>query len=69
MDKLFKKIFHRAMLEERRCAQCGWMITKVRWEHGFRLCTNCEDALKGANVSSPYGKWRDEPVDKTGEML
>ena len=63
-----QKLYNQAKLEGRLCVRCGWMVTKHRWVKGKKnLCISCEDALKGVNVSSPYGKFQDEPIDKTGE--
>ena len=69
MDKIFKRQFHQAMIDGRKCSHCGWMITKKNWKKGARLCYHCEDAFKGVNISRPFGKMLDEPLDKTGEML
>ena len=69
MDKIFKRQFAKAMLDGRKCSRCGRMITVLNWKKGERQCVSCIDALKGVNVNSPFGKWRDEPVDRTGDAL
>ena len=64
-----RRTFHRAKEDGRLCTQCGWMISKKNWKKGYRLCPGCWDAGKGVNVPARWGKWRDEPTEKTGEML
>jgi hypothetical protein len=61
--------FSRAKAEGRTCSRCGWMISLKNWAKGYRLCPGCHDALKGVNTPPRYGKYRDEPVDMTGEMI
>jgi hypothetical protein len=63
-----KTAFRVAREEGRVCSRCGWIITKKNWAKGYRLCAGCHDALKGVNVNGRYGKWFDEPQDRTGEM-
>jgi predicted RNA-binding Zn-ribbon protein involved in translation (DUF1610 family) len=60
---------HRALAEGRVCSNCGWMISIKNWAKGFRLCPGCADALKGVNVDRGSGRYRDEPVDMTGEHI
>lgn len=62
-----EKLFFKAKKEGRLCRRCGWIINKSNWDKGFLLCAGCWDALKGVNVPPRWGKWRDEPVDRTGE--
>lgn len=57
-----------AKQEGRVCQRCGWMISKANWNKGYRLCAGCWDALKGVNVNGRCGPYRDEAVDKTGDM-
>ena len=63
------RIYAKARDEGRLCSKCGWIISTKNWKKGYRVCGSCWDANKGVNVSGRYGKYRDEPVDKTGEML
>jgi len=63
------KAFRKARLEGRLCSQCGWIISKINWKKGYRLCGSCWDANKGVRTPARWGKFRDEPVDMTGEML
>jgi hypothetical protein len=58
-----------AKKEGRICTQCHWMITKKNWAKGYRLCGNCWSANKGVSTPARWGKAKDEPDDKTGEML
>lgn len=69
MNKELTKLFVKAKTEGRLCRRCGWIITKRNWAKGFLLCAGCWDAEKGVNVGGRYGKWLDEPIEKTGEML
>jgi len=69
VNKLLSSVYKKAKDEGRTCCRCGWIITRKDWGHGFLLCAGCRDAPKGVNVPARWGKWRDEPVDKTGEML
>jgi hypothetical protein len=66
---LFERQLRMAKREGRVCSHCGWMISKKNWNKGYRLCAGCWDGLKGVNVAGGYGHYRDEPVDKTGEMI
>jgi len=68
-NNILANALRKAIAEGRVCSRCGWMITKIRWAHGFRLCFGCEDALKGVNVAGGYSQIQQESVDKTGEML
>lgn len=63
-----KGVMFVARREGRICPQCQWIITKKEWKKGFRLCGRCIDINKGVNVNYGHGRYRDEPVDKTGEM-
>ena len=69
MNKLFTRVYQKAKAEGRLCRACGWIITIKNWKKGYRLCAGCYDAFKGVNVPARWGKYRDEPVEKTGEML
>ena len=60
-------IYSRAKKEGRLCKQCGWIINTQNWKKGYRLCGSCWDANKGVRTRPVFGKWRDEPVDTTGE--
>ena len=66
---MLAKQYHRAKEEGRLCRHCKWMVAVKRWKKGHRLCPNCEDALKGVNVSGKWGPYYDEPLDLTGEMI
>ncbi len=68
MNKILTRQFHRAKAEGRVCERCGWMITVLAWAKGFRMCPGCYDALKGVNVDTGQLKYRDEPIDRTGNM-
>jgi hypothetical protein len=68
MNKLLAATYEKAKAEGRLCTQCGWIITKANWKKGYRLCAGCGDANKGVRTRPVFGKWRDEPVDMTGEM-
>lgn len=61
--------YKRAKSEGRVCSRCGWLITVKNWTKGYRLCAGCYDALKGVNISCKWGAYRDESIEKTGEML
>jgi hypothetical protein len=61
--------YKRAKDEKRLCICCGWIVNLKNWKKGYRLCAGCYDALKGVNVDGKWGTWRDEPIEKTGEML
>lgn len=72
MRSLMYRAFVKAKKEGRLCERCGWLVTVKDWKKGNRLCFNCRDAETGMKNPYPhinYGSWRDEPVDKTGEML
>lgn len=69
MNKILSRQFARAKAEGRVCSQCGWIITVKNWKAGYRLCAGCYDASKGVNVARGHGRYRDEPADKTGNML
>lgn len=69
MTNLITRRFCRAKAEGRLCSRCGWMISIKNWKKGYRLCPGCHDAMKGVNVDCKYGKYLDEPVDMTGEMI
>lgn len=66
---ILSKNFKKAQQEGRVCRRCGWMITKVNWRKGFLLCAGCWSALQGVKTPPRYGAMKDEPEDKTGEML
>ena len=68
MENFITKIYRKARKENRLCSNCGWIITRDDWKKGFRECFGCRDGLKGVNVKTGYGRYRDEPVDMTGEM-
>jgi hypothetical protein len=63
-----KRAFQKAKDEGRLCPQCEWIITKKDWEKGYRICRNCTDINKGVNTPPRFGPYRDEPVDRTGNM-
>lgn len=63
------KHYQNAKKEGRLCSNCGWFISKKRWEKGARLCEGCEDALKGVDVDNPTGPYLDEFPNRTGESL
>lgn len=67
--KELTKLYAEAKREGRICSRCKWMITVKNWNKGDRLCYGCIDALRGVNTPARFGKWRDEPIDKTGEMI
>ena len=67
--KEITRLYSQAKKEGRICCRCGWMVSKKIWDMGFRLCAGCASALRGVNTPPRWGKWRDEPLDKTGEML
>jgi predicted amidophosphoribosyltransferase len=69
MNKITIKQFQRAKAEGRICSCCGWMIPIKEWKKGRRVCWNCEDALKGVNISYGHAQPQQEPVDMTGEMI
>ena len=69
MNKLLTSVYKKAKDEGRTCQRCGWIVTKKDYAVGHLLCAGCRDALKGVNVPPRWGMWRDEPIDKTGEML
>jgi len=69
MNKMLSRQFARAKDEGRICSRCGYMITVKAWDKGYRQCPSCFDALKGVNVNIGHWPKRDEPSDKTGEML
>lgn len=63
--------FNRAKAEGRVCSRCGWMVSIKNWMKGYRLCPGCWDASRGMAPIGQSGKYqdRDEPVDRTGEMI
>lgn len=69
LNKELSKYYAQAKKEGRVCRRCGWIITKKNWAKGDLLCSGCLDAIKGVNTPPRWGKWLDEPIDKTGEML
>jgi hypothetical protein len=69
MDKILSRNIARARAEGRVCSRCGWMITVKEWKRGRRMCWNCEDALKGVNISQGWSQPAQDIEDKTGEML
>ncbi len=69
MNKTLSNVYAKAKAEGRLCRRCGWVITKKNFLKGYHLCAGCYDALKGVRVPMNWGKWLDEPIDKTGEML
>lgn len=64
----YQRAYNNAKRDGRICSRCKWLITKKNWEKGYRLCSGCYSALQGVNISGRWGKWRDEPLDKTGEF-
>lgn len=68
MNKTLARHVKKAKEEGRVCKNCGWMITKVNWKKGRRLCPNCYDAMRGVNVKTGHPPYRDEPEEKTGNM-
>lgn len=69
MKTLLSKHYEKAKSEGRLCERCGWMITKPRYKAGHRICWYCEDAAMGVNINYGFGRYLDEPLDKTGESL
>ena len=69
MNKILARQFAVAKAEARLCQRCGWMITVKNWKKGYRLCAGCYDGLKGVNVSGGHWPLREEPTEKTGEMI
>ena len=69
INKLLSKVYTQAKKDGRVCSRCGWIITKKDWAKGFLLCSGCQDAMQGVNVSDGWYQPLQEPVDKTGEML
>jgi len=65
---VISKVYAQAKAEGRLCSRCGWIIPKRYWKKGNKMCKGCQDGLKGVNVRDGWGKYREEPVDKTGEM-
>lgn len=63
-----KNHLKQARKEGRICSRCGWLITKINWAKGYKLCAGCYDALKGVNVRGGALPCPDEPADRTGEM-
>jgi hypothetical protein len=63
------KLYAKARDEGRLCSSCGWIISTKNWKKGYRLCGSCWDANKGVRTPARWGKFRDEPLDMTGEML
>lgn len=68
-DPIKTRNYQRAKAEGRLCTRCHYMITVVRWKKGYRLCPDCEDALRGVDVNRGCWPGRDEPAEKTGEMI
>ena len=64
----YKQSVKVAKIEGRVCECCGWVVTKKRWKMGIHICGNCEDAKRGVNCHGGYGRYFDEPGEKTGEM-
>jgi hypothetical protein len=60
--------YSRAKIEGRICHQCQWIINKVDFQKGYRICRNCTDINKGVNVRGGHYPYQDEPRDKTGNM-
>lgn len=69
MNKLLYKLYLKAKAQGRLCSRCGWIVTVKNWKKGMRMCGGCYSALQGVNVSRGHYAPRDEPSDKTGEML
>jgi hypothetical protein len=69
MNKILARQFSRAKSEGRVCARCGWMISVKDWKKGNRTCPGCRDALRGVRVIGGHWAPRDEPSEKTGEMI
>ena len=65
---MISKVYAKAKSDGRLCTRCGWIVTKADWKKGFKECFGCRDAARGVNVPPKYGKWRDEPIERTGEM-
>jgi ribosomal protein L37AE/L43A len=63
-----QKSFKEAKEAGRVCDKCGFTVSKKRWNKGLKVCSNCEDAAHGVNISTGYLPYADEPMDKTGEM-
>lgn len=63
-----KTHYHNAKKEGRICEKCEWMVSKKRWEQGYRTCTNCDDAYNGVRVNIGHWPYRDEPREMTGDM-
>lgn len=67
------KILIKALQEGRKCEQCGWMITKERWNkiknEKVKLCWDCEDANKGVNPKIGHWPLPSDWIDETGEMI
>jgi hypothetical protein len=69
MNKLLTRLYQKAKSEGRLCSRCGWIITVKNWKKGYTLCAGCFDALQGVNVKTGHWAARDEPGEKTGEMI
>ena len=68
-SNILARQLRRAKLEGRVCSRCGWLISIKNWKKGYLLSPGCFDALKGVNVSKGHRPYRDEAVDKTGNMI
>lgn len=62
-----KRELKRAREDGRVCSRCGWIVTRVNWNKGYRMCAGCWDALKGVNVDRGHYRYADEPRDMTGD--
>jgi len=60
--------FRIARKEGRICSNCGWMISREDWNPETPLCKDCQDALKGVNVSCGALPYSDDPEELTGEF-
>ena len=69
MNKILYKHLQRAIAEHRVCVRCGWIVTKINWKKGHRLCSGCRSATEAwLGVGGHYQPLQEVP-DKTGEML
>lgn len=69
MNKLLTEVYRKAKSDGRLCRRCKWIVTKVDFAKGEVLCSGCRDAMKGVNTPPRFGKYIEEVIDKTGEML
>lgn len=64
---VFSSQLARAKKEGRICELCGWIVSKKRWDKGYRTCASCEDARKGVNVKFGHYPPNDNPLDPPGK--